>query len=151
MPTVYDVPPSKLIEHLSNYLKRIPQIQPPQWSYYVKSGSHTSRPPTNRDWWYLRSASILRKLYLHAPLGIGDLEIAYGGRKKSGYGLAHERPAGSSSIRKCLAQLQAAGFVQKTPKGRALTPEGRRLCDRISTEVFREIAKTQQDLLKIVT
>jgi small subunit ribosomal protein S19e len=151
LPTAYDVPPDRLIEALTNHLKRIPQIQPPQWSLFAKTGSHTQRPPSNREWWYIRAASILRKLYFHGPLGIGDLEVAYGGRKKNGYGLAHQRPSGSSSIRKCLAQLQAAGYVQKTPKGRSLTPEGIRLCDKASTEVFKEISKVNQELTKIAS
>lgn len=151
MPTVYDVPPDRLIDQLANRMKRTPQVQPPEWSFYAKTGSHASRPPANKDWWYARAASILRKLYLHAPLGVGDLETKYGGRKRPGYSAAYHGSAGSSSIRKCLAQLQAAGYVQKTPKGRALTPEGRSLCDKVSTEIFEELKKSDQTLGKIVS
>ncbi len=151
LPTAYDVPPDKLIESLANHMKRTPQIQPPSWSQFAKSGSHTQRPPVNRDWWYTRAAAVLRKLYFHGPMGISDLETYFGGRKKTGYGLAHQRPAGSSSIRKCLNQLQAAGYIQKTSKGRIVTSEGRRLCDRLSTEIFKEIVKQNPELSRIVS
>lgn len=151
LPTAYDIPPDRLIEALANHLKRMPQIQPPQWASFVKTGSHVQRPPQNKDWWYVRAASTIRKLYFHGPMGLSDLRTTYGGRKESGYGLAHQRRSGSSAIRKCLIQLQAAGLVEKTSKGRILTPEGRRLCDKLSTEIFRELSKRIPELSKLVS
>jgi small subunit ribosomal protein S19e len=150
LPTAFDVPPNRLIEALANYLKRLPQIQPPQWAMYTKTGSHVQRPPHAKDWWYVRAASLLRKLYFHGPMGLSDLRTSYGGRKESGFGLAHQRRAGSSSIRKILTQLQAVGLVKKTAKGRILTPEGIRLCDRISSELLKEIAKQNSDISKLI-
>ena len=151
MPTVYDVPADRLIEQAANYLKRVSQVQPPVWSTFAKSGSHASKPPQNKDWWYYRTASILRKLYLHGPIGIGDLRVEYGGVLQLSYGLAHHRNAGSSSIRKALFQLQAAGLVKKTPKGRVVTPDGRRLLDKLSTEIFKEMVEVDKYLGKIVS
>ncbi|MEM0116978.1 MAG: 30S ribosomal protein S19e [Conexivisphaerales archaeon] len=151
MPTAYDVPPNRLIEALANHLKKVPEIQPPPWATYVKTGSHVQRPPQNKDWWYARAASLMRKLYFHGPLGLSDLRVLYGGRKESGFGLAHQRRSGSSSIRRILMQLQSAGFVKKTNKGRILTPEGIRLCDKISTEIFKEISKQNQEIAKLVS
>jgi len=146
MPTVYDVPPELLIHRLAEHLKRIPQIQPPHWAMYVKTGSHKERPPQNRDWWYYRCASLLRKIYLYGPIGLTDLMSIYGGRTRVGYKLAHHRNAGSSIIRRALTQLQSAGFVEKTPKGRVITPKGRSLLDRLSTEIFREMVKQNPEL-----
>lgn len=151
MPTAYDVPPNRLIEALANHLKRVPQIQPPVWAMYVKTGSHVQRPPYNKDWWYVRAASIIRKLYFHGPMGLSDLRAVYGGRKESGYGLAHHRQAGSSAIRKILAQLQSAGLVKKTPKGRVLTPEGVSLCDRLSAEIVKEISKQNPEIARLIS
>lgn len=150
MPTVYDVPPEPLIHKLAEYLKKVPQIQPPPWAMYVKTGSHNERPPQNRDWWYYRCASLLRKIYLHGPLGLSDLMSMYGGRTRVGYSPAHHRDAGSSIIRKALAQLQSAGLVEKTPKGRVITPKGRSLLDRLSTEIFCKMAKENPDLERFV-
>jgi len=150
LPTAFDVPPNRLIEALANHLKRLPQVQPPTWAMYTKTGSHVQRPPQIKDWWYIRAASLLRKLYFHDPIGLSDLRTSYGGRKESGFGLAHQRQAGSSSIRKILAQLQAVGLVKKTTKGRILTPEGVRLCDRLSSELLKEITKQNPDISKVI-
>ncbi|NIN96428.1 MAG: 40S ribosomal protein S19, partial [Anaerolineae bacterium] len=63
MTTAYDVPADVLIERLSGYFKEsVSEIQPPEWSGYVKTGRHAERAPQNPDWWYVRSASIMRKL-----------------------------------------------------------------------------------------
>jgi len=151
LPTVYDVPANRLIEKLADHLKRVSQVQPPVWAAYVKTGSQAERPPQSKDWWYFRAASVLRKLYLHGPIGVSDLRTEYGGLIAVGYTLAHHRDAGSSNIRKIIAQLQAAGFLQKTTKGRVVSAEGRRLLDKLSTEIFKEMAKENKELGKIVS
>lgn len=149
MPTVYDVPQDLLIRRLSEYLRRLPQLTPPMWSYMVKTGSHAERPPAEREWWYTRAASILRKLYIHGPLGLSDLKPMYGGRKSVGYSLAHHRDGGGSNIRNILKQLEAAGLVVKDGrKGRALTNKGRSLLDRLSGEIFKELVKSNPELAK---
>ena len=151
MPTVYDVPADKLIGRLADHLKRVSQLQPAVWAAYAKTGSQAERAPQSKDWWYFRAASILRKLYLHGPQGVNDLRIEYGGLIAVGYTLAHHRDAGSSNIRKIIAQLQAAGLVQKTTKGRVVSAEGRRMLDKLSTEIFKEMAKGDRELSKIIS
>ena len=155
MPTPYDVPPDKLIERLARYLKReVEAVRPPEWAIFVKTGSHVQRPPQDPDWWYVRCASLLRKLYIHGPIGVERLRSMYGGRKDRGHRPEHHRKAGGSIIRKALQQLEAAGLVQKVTDakghviGRALTPEGRSLLDRIATEVKRELEKVMPELRK---
>jgi small subunit ribosomal protein S19e len=119
------------------------------WAYMVKTGSHAERPPADREWWYTRAASILRKLYLHGPLGLSDLESMYGGRKSVGYSLAHHRDGGGSNIRRILQQLESAGLVAKEgKKGRVLTNKGRSLLDRLSGEIFKELVKVNPELAK---
>ena len=151
MPTVYDAPADRLIPKLADHIKRISQVQPAVWAAYAKTGSQAERAPQNKDWWFVRAASIMRKLYLHGPIGLDDLRTEYGGLIAVGYTLAHHRDAGSSNIRKIMSQLQAAGLVQKTTKGRVISPEGRRLLDKISTEIFKEMAKDDKELGKIVS
>ena len=155
MPTPYDVPPDKLIERLARYLKReVEAVRPPEWAIFVKTGSHVQRPPQDPDWWYVRCASLLRKLYIHGPIGVERLRSMYGGRKDRGHRPEHHRKAGGSIIRKALQQLEAAGLVQKVTDakghviGRTLTPEGRSLLDRIATEVKRELEKVMPELRK---
>ena len=112
MTTAYDVPADVLIDRLSGYLKEnIREIQPPEWSGYVKTGSQAERVPQNPDWWYVRSASILRKLYMNGPVGVSRLRKDYGGRKRRGVRPAHFAKAGGNIIRTVLQQLEQAGFL----------------------------------------
>ena len=146
MPTVHDVPHDLLITKLVEQLKRLPQISPPSWVYYVKTGSHTIRPPSDKDWWYMRCASLLRKIYLHGPLGLSDLRSSYGGGVSIGYAPRHHRDSGGSAIRKPLQQLESGGLVTKHGnKGRILTSKGRSFLDKISMEVYKESLKINQE------
>ncbi len=141
MPTVYDVPADDLILELKEYLKKSGIIEPKSYFYYAKTGSQADRPPADPDWFYYRAASILRKLYVYGPVSIKELTKIYGGRKAVGYSLTHSRPSGSSHIRSIIKDLEKAGLVTKTPKGRVLTEKGKSTLDKISTKVFEEFKK----------
>ena len=140
MPTVYDVPPESFIGRLARHLKEnYDEIVPPQWAYFAKTGPHRERPPQDREWWYVRCASILRKLYLLGPIGVSRLRKEYGGRSRRGRSREHTRRGGGSSVREPLQQLEKAGLVEKDGrKGRVLTREGRSLLDRVAAEILRE-------------
>ena len=140
MVSVHDVPSSELIAALAVHMKQVPGVEQPDWSRFVKTGSHAERPPTNSEWWFTRAASLMRKLYLHGPIGLGDLERAYGGSKALKYYPKHHRDAGGSSIRKILKQLEQAELVTKTPKGRVLSSKGRGMIDKVSKEVFATVS-----------
>ncbi len=147
MVNVNDVPSSRLIALVAEQVKGI-GVQEPQWARFVKTGSHAERPPSDPAWWYTRAASVLRKLYVHGPLGLSDLERAYGGTKALHYYPKHHRDAGGSSVRVVLKQLEQAELVSKTPKGRTLTPKGRALLDKASKEVFSKIIEADKALAR---
>ena len=85
MTTPYDVPASQFIEKLAKYLREnVDDVQPPAWASMVKTGTHVEKQPQNPNWWYIRSASILRKVYVHGPIGLERLRADYGGRKDFG-------------------------------------------------------------------
>jgi small subunit ribosomal protein S19e len=141
--TPYDVPASKLVEKLGNYLKEnVDEITPPPWASIVKTGMHVQRPPQNPDWWYIRCASLLRKIYVHGPVGVERLRAEYGGRKDYGVRPEHAARASGAIIRKALQQLEAAGFAEtfKT-RGRRVTKEGRKLLEELAEEVKKEVVK----------
>jgi small subunit ribosomal protein S19e len=130
------VPAETLIERLAEYLREnVNEVSPPKWALFVKTGSHRERPPDRLDWWYVRAASILRRLYVKGPTGVSRLRKAYGGRKKYPMRRAHKARAGGAIIRRILQQLEAAGLVGKSNKGRWLTPKGVSLLDKLSREV----------------
>jgi len=144
LPTPFDVPADLLIDRLAKYLKEnIGEVGPPTWSLTAKTGAHHERPPQQADWWYARCASLLRKLYIHGPVGTERLRVEYGGRKRLGQRTEHSRRSGGSSIRDPLLQLEKAGLVAKQEKkGRKLTREGIGLLNRISAEALKEVKKS---------
>jgi small subunit ribosomal protein S19e len=135
-----DVPTQKLIEKLSEELKKNENIKPPDWSKYVKTGVSEERPPLQKDWWFLRSAAILRKIYLNGPVGVQRLRTAFGGRRKMTHGkkIAHHRKAGGKIIRLILQQLEKSDYIKKVDKprkGRIVTSRGQGLLNKVAKEI----------------
>lgn len=138
MVTVREVPAEKLIERLKEELKKIGEIEAPPWINFVKSGAHRERPPEQPDFWFIRAASILRRIYLDGPVGVERLRTYYGGRRRRGRKPPRVYKASGAIIRRILQQLEKAGLVEKIDrKGRRITPKGQRLLDRIAFEVVR--------------
>ena len=148
MPTPYDVPASLLIDRLARYLKNnVDPVRPPDWAPFVKTGVHKERPPENPDWWYVRCASLLRKIYIKGPIGVERLRSEYGGRKDRGVRPEHTMKGSGAIIRNALKQLEEANLVETVNgKGRIITSEGRRLLDLLSTEIKRELEKEIPEL-----
>jgi len=148
--TPYDVPASKLVEKLAKHLKEnVDEITPPAWAGIVKTGMHVQRPPQNPDWWYVRSASLLRKVFVHGPVGVERLRAEYGGRKDYGVKPEHAAKASGAIIRKALQQLEAAGFVETIKTGgRRVTKSGRKLLGELAEEVKKEVVKEIPELEK---
>ena len=150
MTTPYDVPASLFIEKLSKYIREnIDEVQPPAWANAAKTGPHVEKQPQNPNWWYTRSASILRKVYVHGPVGLEKLRADYGGRKDFGVKPEHAVKAGGSNIRKILQQLEAAGLIQtESSKGRIMAPKGRKLLQEVAEDLQKELVKTVPELKK---
>jgi len=142
--TPLDVPPSKLIERLAEKLeKEFPEVYEPEWAKFIKTGSHKERPPMQRNWWYLRAASLLYQVFRRGPIGVGHLRKLYGGRKNRGSRPERKRKAGAKIIRVALQQLEKAGLVIKTVEGRKISPKGQRLLYEIAKEIAKEMAIIQ--------
>ncbi len=150
MSTPYDVPASILIKRLAKHLKEnVDKVSPPEWASFVKTGCHVERPPQDPDWWYIRCASLLRKVYLKGPVGIDHLRAEYGGRENRGARPEHKRKAGGSIVREALQQLEAAGLVRTLGnKGRIISKEGRKLLERLSAEIKKELEVSIPELKK---
>jgi small subunit ribosomal protein S19e len=148
--TPNDVPASKLIEKLAKYLKdNVDAVTPPAWASIAKTGAHVKKQPQNPDWWYTRCASVMRKIYVHGPVGIEKLRAYYGGRKDYGVKPEHVAKAGGSTIRKALQQLEAAGYIETLkPHGRRVTREGRKLLQELTEELSKELVKQIPELEK---
>jgi len=149
MPTVYDIPANILIRRLAQDLKSREEMSPPDWIQFVKSGSHKERAPDDADFWYVRSASILRKIYLNGPIGTEKLRIEYGGKKRRGTKPNEFQKSGGAIIRTALQQLERAGFIKKVGnKGREMTDIGRSYMDKLSSGLKTELSKAIPELEK---
>ena len=140
MVTVYDVPAEKLILKVVEKLKGCDAIEAPAWAEFVKTGRHTEKAPAQEDWWYTRSAAILRKLYVKGPMGSSKLAAEYGGYADKG-SMPNRAIKGSRNIaRKCMMQLENAGYlVSIEKKGRGISPSGMSLLDNSAKEVYDEM------------
>lgn len=150
MITPYDVPSSKFIEKLAKHLKdNVDAVTPPPWASFVKTGSHVEKQPQDPDWWYIRCASLLRKVYVHGPIGLEKLRADYGGGKGFVVTPEHAFKSGGSIIRKALQQLEKAGFIETgRPKGRRVTPQGRKLLQDLAGELSKDLLKETPELEK---
>jgi small subunit ribosomal protein S19e len=144
-----DVPPELLLPRVASELQSRQAVKPPEWAAFVRTGVHTQQAPRQADWWYLRSASVLRKLYVHGSTGVQRLSSAYGGRRDRGSAPYHARAGSRSILREILQQLESAGLVRKQKtRGRVLTPDGQRLLDRTAKELLKGLAEKDTQLAK---
>lgn len=146
MANIYDVNLNDLIELVAKNLKNNEKVNPPIWANYVKTGRHKERMPVRDDWWYLRCASILLKVYRYGPIGVCKLRVKYGGKKNRGYKPERFYKGSGSIIRKALQQLEAATFLKKESesihKGRRISNEGKSYVDKIAIQLFKGSVKS---------
>lgn len=139
MSTMYDIDSQELILKTAEELKKFPEIKPPGWASFVKTGMHKERPPVKNDWWYVRTASVLRTVYRLGPVGVSKLRTKYGGKKNRGVKKEHFYKGSGNILRKSLQQLEKAGFVKFEEKGihkgRIITPKGKSFLDKIATRI----------------
>lgn len=139
MTTIRDVNLSELVKKAGIALKSIKEIEKPSWAAYVKTGISRERPPENPDWWYIRAASILAKVYRHGPIGVNKLRTKYGGKKNRGHKPERFYKGSGSIIRKILQQLEKAGLVENKQigvhKGKFITKKGKSFLDKTAKEV----------------
>ena len=142
MTTFYDVPADLLIPVLADRLESNDKINQPDWAEFVKTGAHKERPPVQSNWWYLRSAAILRKVGRMGPIGVNHLSQAFGGPKNRGAAPNRATAGSRHVIRTSLQQLEDAGLVTvrrnaagTVNMGRILTAEGQKILDAVAPEV----------------
>jgi len=134
--TVKDVAPADFITAYAAFLKKSGKLEVPKWADIVKTGTFQELSPYNRDWFYVRTASIARKLYLRGGTGVGALKSVYGGRRRNGSRPSHHAKGSGSIARSALKALQKLKLVELDRNGgRKLTSVGRRDLDRIAQRV----------------
>ncbi len=147
MVNVQEAEPNGLINRVAEKLESEEATQMPEWAKHVKTGQSRQRRPQQRNWWNLRQASILRKLYINGPVGTERLRTIYGGKKNRGAKPSRTKKASGKIIRTNLQQLEKAGYIEKTKEGRKITPQGRSLLDKTTLETNKK-PKTKKNTKK---
>merc|ERR1740139_912841 len=136
---VRDVAADSFISAYAEHLKNSDKFELPVWADLVKTGTFKELAPYGDDWYYIRAASIARKVYLRPGLGVGQLQKWYGGRNRRGARTEHYRKASSGVIRSVLIQLEDMRVIEKLPSGsgRRVSVVGQQDLDRIAGTVVR--------------
>lgn len=140
MATPNDVSAQKLIETMADDLAG--KMKQPDWSRFVKTGPQASRLPTQKNWYFLKSASVLRRIYVDGPVGIERLRTVYGGLAERGTKPKRFIRAGGKIIRTIIQDLEKQGLVEKAgTKGRAISSKGRKYVDSVCKKALTQPQK----------
>ena len=135
MPDIKSIEAGKYNKTLAEALKKEEFFKKPEWVDFVKSGPHKARPILDEDFWYKRTASILRQVYIRGTVGVERLRTRYGGRKDRGMQPPEFRKAGGKIIRTILQQAEKSGFLEKSKEkkaGRKLTEKGKKFLEDLA-------------------
>mmetsp|Transcript_94448 Transcript_94448/g.249735 ORF Transcript_94448/g.249735 Transcript_94448/m.249735 type:complete len:164 (-) Transcript_94448:115-606(-) len=133
--TVKDVDAPAFIKAFAEHLKRQGRFEIPKWADVVKTSKHKELPPLDPDWLYVRTASMVRKIYIRGGTGVGGFRKVYGGQKRRGV-CTNVFSKGSGKIaRYVLQQLEEMGLVEQDENGgRKITKEGQRELDTVAVQ-----------------
>ncbi len=149
---MYDIKTEELVKNLAEALKG--KIEQPGWTVFVKTSHGKERPPLGNNWWYMRSASVLKNVAFLGPIGVSKLRTKYGARKNRGHKPDKFVKGSGKIIRDILQQLEKAGLVKQgkkgSHKGRITTPQGQSLIDKCSftKKITTKPQKTEKKEIK---
>ncbi|KAF2561591.1 hypothetical protein F2Q70_00018828 [Brassica cretica] len=130
---------SKVTSQPSKVKRLLPtrsEIELPPWTDIVKTGKLEELAPYDPDWYYIRAASMARKVYLRGGLGVGAFRRIYGGSKRNGSLPPHFCKSSGGVARHILQQLQAMNIVDLDTKGgRKITSSGERDLDQVAGRI----------------
>ncbi len=137
--SIYLVEPKKLVEEIAKKLKEYPEIKPPKNSEFWKTAFFKEFAPVDvENFWWIRCASLLRRVKKLGPVGVNRLRKLYGGRKRQGQGRNHSQRGAGKIVRVALQQLESAKLIHKTDKeGRIISSDGASLLDRTAYSIIR--------------
>jgi len=136
MVTIYDVNSAKLLEKVAEELRKLKELEMPEWAKFVKTSSAKERHPMRQDWWHIRTASVLRKIYMKGPIGVSKLRKDYSGKARRGHKRNRVYPGSGKIIRVILQQLEKIEYIKQEEKrghkGRVITSKGIKFLNSIS-------------------
>jgi len=138
--SIYVIQPERLVEAIAEKLREYPEISPPKGSEFWKTAFFKELAPQDSEkFWYIRCASLLRKVKKFGPIGVNKLRKFYGGRNRKGSGRNHSAKGSGKIIRVALQQLENAKLIEKVEKeGRIVSAEGISLLERTAYTILRQ-------------
>jgi small subunit ribosomal protein S19e len=136
--TLKDVPAQQFISALAAHLKKSGKLELPAWHDLVKTSVSRELAPVDPDWYYVRAASLLRRVYLRGGIGVGAFSKVYGANNRKVESRPHFQKAARKLIRHILQQLETEELLgkKKEEKGRFITSKGRRELDTLAGQVL---------------
>jgi len=134
--TVRDVPANKWVKAMAQQFKREGKILVPNCADLVKTSHGRERAPQSVDWYYLRAAAVLRRIYLRPGTGYGGLGKAFGNLKNRGSKPERTFRAAVGPLHWACKSLEGLKLIAKgRGKGRVVTREGRKRADTVAFNV----------------
>lgn len=143
-----DIPPEMLIKELSSRLSK--EIAEPKWAKEVKTGQHKERGPNDVNWYYIRVASVLRKVAVNSPIGIEKLASEYGGKVDRGSKAHHAGKGSRKILRNALQDLEKLGYVLKNKKGRTISSAGAKLLNSAALNAAGQLKESVPSIEKYI-
>ena len=109
----------------------------PPYVDYIKTGPFKELAPFEKDWYYIRAASIARHIYIRKGVGIGALSKIYGGKQRRGSRPGVYKRANTAVLRNIVQNLEKMRILDKDSSGgRKITSDGQKHLDRIAGTVL---------------
>ena len=132
--TLKDVSSHEFVVEYAQHLKKTGKMDVPKWIDIAKTAPFKELEPYDEDYYYIRAASIARKIYLRQGTGVGAFRKVYGGRKNKGTRKEKFQKASGGMIRSILINLANAGVIVKLEDGgRKITKKGQKDLDLVAT------------------
>merc|ERR1711881_554336 len=118
MVCVKDVNQTDFVYALAEFFKKQGRMQIPKWTDFGKTASAKLMGPDSDDWFYVRTASIARQLYVKGTIGVGTFSKIYGCKVNRGTRPGHYRKGNGHVARFALQELEKMKFRVQAEKGR---------------------------------
>eukprot|EP01062_Namystynia_karyoxenos_P048358 TRINITY_DN36776_c0_g1_i2.p2 TRINITY_DN36776_c0_g1~~TRINITY_DN36776_c0_g1_i2.p2 ORF type:complete len:152 (+),score=48.54 TRINITY_DN36776_c0_g1_i2:52-507(+) len=134
--TLKDVDAHKWVKAFAEQLKKEGKLPVPDAADLMKTGIQCELAPLDHDWFYLRTASVARAVYIRPGSGIQGMRKRYGGSYQKNCIRPHFQKAAGGPIRKAMQGLEDLGLLEKHPNGgRQITKKGAKTMDAIAAQV----------------
>ena len=135
--TIKDVKTFRWIKVMANHLKQEGKLFVPNCAEFIKTSHGRERAPQNPDWYYMRAAAVLRRIYIRPGVGLGGLAKKFANKKNRGSQPEITTKAAKGPLHWACKSLEGLKLVGKGKEsGRVLTSAGRKRCDTIASNVI---------------